>query len=657
MNPQQAKQESFFLIPQRSSALVLVCLLAVFFSACTELKKPKTEHFYSETKPPRVQELRWTNGQLPKSFDPAMASAPPETDFVRALYEGLTDTESKTMEAIPATALEWSPSDNHRVWTFKLRNDAKWSNGEVIVAKDFVLSWRRLADMGDRIPHHELLKNIVGMGVENPNFYRKKVDVLHRRDLGENSKASDYGKKPNGKLIDGSLSGNNRKSEIKIGKKKTGVESELNEGKKIKKRERSEREELGVRAIGEFELEVSLVQPDREFPKLVAHPVFRPVYANGEEFEEDKLNPKIVTSGAFSIVSVSDDGVTLKQAENYWNKDQVKLERVRFVPTKDADSALQAYREGKVDAVTNAQFEPLALKLLTPYFDFHRITHSALNLYEFNLQKPPFNDRRVREALAISIDRERLTEDEMDGATRPAYKYLPFSSGKKDNKLDWDIDKARELMKTAGFQNGENFPKVRLVINRNNVQQRIAKSVKKMWKEALDIDTEIVVKELGELKRAKKERDFDVLRRGVVLPTADETANMLAIFKPTKLSGKDSISPDSSKPKNQADTAKRNPANAGARIDVDESTNAKQVPDNLSVWGVDELIIDVGENYYLLTEEEALIEVPGIPLYFPTSYSLVKPYVIGFEINAFDGLSLKEVEIDSNWQPKNEKGE
>ena len=70
-----------------------------------------------------------------------------------------------------------------------------------------------------------------------------------------------------------------------------------------------------------------------------------------------------------------------------------------------------------------------------------------------------------------------------------------------------------------------------------------------------------------------------------------------------------------------------------------------------------ELIIEVGEDDFILSEAEAILEVPAIPLYFPTSYSLVKPYVKGFDMNSFDAPSLKKVEIDSSWQPKKTKNE
>src|SRR5687768_12369940 len=99
-----------------ASLFFLFC--ALFFSACSELEKPKPEPFYAETTPPPKQEFRWSNGKTPKTFDPALASAPPETDIVRAIYEGLTDTDPKTLKPVPATAERWESSEDFKTWTF-----------------------------------------------------------------------------------------------------------------------------------------------------------------------------------------------------------------------------------------------------------------------------------------------------------------------------------------------------------------------------------------------------------------------------------------------------------------------------------------------------------------------------------------------------------
>src|SRR5437870_4893592 len=87
----------------RVKAFVLIFVIGVFFlAACSEIQRPQTEPFYSETVPPARQEFRWSNGKLPKSFDPARAAAAPETDIVRALFEGLTDIDAHTLKEVPA---------------------------------------------------------------------------------------------------------------------------------------------------------------------------------------------------------------------------------------------------------------------------------------------------------------------------------------------------------------------------------------------------------------------------------------------------------------------------------------------------------------------------------------------------------------------------
>ncbi len=286
-----------------------------------------------------------------------------------------------------------------------------------------------------------------------------------------------------------------------------------------------------------------------------------------------------------------------------------------------------------------------------PFDKFERPTHSALNFYEFNQINAPFIDRRVREALTIAIERERITDGDMDGASKPALSFLPFESGAKV-ELKQDKEKAQNLLTEAGFPNGENFPAVKLLINRNNMQQRIARSVAKMWKENLNIETEITVKESNELEAMKKSEGFDMIRRGVVFPTINETANLSAIFPPiiqpteTQVEKvKENETPKVENPKTDA--------NVSEQIKTDLPEDEPLGNENLA----SETSEDLAESESILTEAEAIFELPAIPLYFPTSYSLVKPYILGFEINTLDAPSLKDVRIDNNWQPKKPKNE
>src|SRR5918911_627601 len=141
-----------------ASALALIVSLVC--SGC--FLDTEVEPFYGRVNVPRRQEFRWSDGGLPQTFDPALAAAPPETDVVRALFEGLTDYDPRTLAPVAGVAARWESSADKRVWTFHLRRDARWSNGAPVTAQDFVRSWQRTLRLGDRAPHAKLLANIVG---------------------------------------------------------------------------------------------------------------------------------------------------------------------------------------------------------------------------------------------------------------------------------------------------------------------------------------------------------------------------------------------------------------------------------------------------------------------------------------------------------------
>jgi oligopeptide transport system substrate-binding protein len=608
-------------------AVAAFCLSSfVFLSACTELEKPAAEPFFTQTNPPKKQEFRWSNGKLPKSFDPATASAPPETDVVRAIFEGLTETDPKTLEEVSGVAESWAATDNFKVWTFNLRKDAKWTNGKPVVADDFVRSWKRLIAMGRKAAHGNLLNNIFGVPTGSGVTQISSTDEA---DLFLNSAPTPV--LPNMSLQQLVRPANSNANSWQLKTGETNSNSQTEKPGAVK----PETDNLGVVAEGEHVLKVTLILPDKDFPKLVANPIFRPVYGDAD-FAGKELNTSVVTNGPFKIVSVDSSGIVLDRSDSYWNRDKVKLERVHFVPMENAEKALAAYRAGELDAVTNADFAPLVLKLLSPYDDFRRTTHSALNFYDINSVKPPFSDRRVRQALSNAIEREKLTEGEMEGVTRPALSFFPFGT-KTKLKLSQDKEKAKELLDEAGFPDGKDFPVIKLLINRNDTQQRVARSVAKMWKQNLNLETEIIVKDAGEIELARKAGEFDLLRRGVVLPTADEAVNFMAIFDgPLNAKAEPAVKDEKNRP---AEKAVPEPVR-----DDDPVPGGDQPPE-----------INAPES--VLSEEDALYELRAIPLYFPTSFSLVRPYVVGFEMNSLDALTLSNVAIDSEWRPKKVTGE
>lgn len=557
---------------------------ALFVASCTQLKQPEPEPYFAETPAPPKQEFRWSNGKSPRSLDPAKAASAPETDVARALYEGLTDLDPQTLEAVPASAERWESTDDNRTWKFFLREDAVWSNGNKVTAEDFARSIKRLVEPGTETAHRDLLANLRLTDTAKNAETKPKPDTPSA-NVAANSNASEAAPSPSPTV--------------------------------------SPAPQQGIVAESPTVLRIDLVHPDKDLPKLLAHPIFRPVFES-----VDKPDPKAspVTNGPFKLASFDAERLILDRSETYWNREAVKLERVSFVAAASPEKALDAYREGKIDAVTNAEFSPAALKLLEPFDDFRRTAHNALNLYEFNTNRIPFSDRRVRLALALAIEREKITEGELQGTTRPADGFLP-AGGATEERLSLDVRRAKTLLDEAGFPAGSGFPTIQLVVNRNDAQQRIAKAVAEMWKANLGIETNILVRESAEIESARVTGAYDIIRRGVVMPTTDETVSMLSIFA-GKTAG------PSADPLASPESRLEFQRESGPAPSIDPTAPAA---------------LPKGP---ILTEADALYELRSIPLYFPTSYSLVKPYVKGFDLNALDAPSLKSVTIDPNWRTR-----
>lgn len=563
----------------------------------------EVEPFYGRVAVPRAQEFRWSNGGLPQTFDPALAAAPPDTDVIRAMFEGLTDYDSKTLTPVPAVAELWESTPDNLEWTFHLRRDARWSNNDPVTARDFVNSWKRTLKMGDTAPHWRLLANI--RGAAPPPLTSAPASAETQPQAPARA-------------------------------------VEKKDARREKTQEAAPAPVFGAEAVDDYTLRVRLVRPDANFPALVAHPVFRPVHDMEAQLPAPMQAERVVSNGAFRFSRASREGVTLERAGNYWDAQSVSLERVLFVAAQNTEAALSAYRAGEVDAVTNAGFEPLAIKLLAPYKDFRRSTYGAITFYSFNTTRAPFDDVRVREALAVVIDRDRICDDEMGGATEPARKFLPETeelahAGNKQPLLEKNLSRAQSLLAAAGFAKGAGFPVLRLLINRNEQQRQVAESIANMWRTSLGIKVEVISKPWEEYEQAVRAGDYDVVRRGFVMQTTDEETNMRLMFDINRQEDA------GDKAQGSADKPDASAASAGANQNA-QKTEEKRLPEKSPLLPEP-----------ILTEQQALRELPAIPIYFASSYQLVKPYVVGFDANLLDAPSLKRVRIDTGWQqpPKN----
>lgn len=585
--------------PARTGFLLsAVVFLLLTISGCEAVESPKGAAYYSKVAAPVKKELRWSNGGTPEHIDPAFAAAPPETDIVRAVYEGLTSLDGATLKALPAAAESWEASEDKKEWTFRLRKDAKWSNGDAVTAEDFIRSWKRLVALRDKAANNDLLRNI--KGVSSLDVTTNEADVLADPFLLQADPTAEATPAEEPSPTPSPTPGRLPADTPQAPTQSSG---------------------LGFEALDRHTLRISLVEPDSALPRLLADPIFFPIHRADSKESLKPISRPTVTNGPFTIESVSSASIAVLRSSNYWNARSIGLDRIEFVSMPSAEIALQAYRGGKLDVITNANFEPLALKLLAPYEDFRTTVHSALNFYEFNDAVPPFSDRRVRLALAAAIDRDKLAETEMAGSVEPAYSFLPLSES-KEARFEHDIEAAKASLAAAGFPDGKDFPTIRLVVNRNNVQQRIARAVAKMWKNDLNIETEIIVKDTAEMRSVRESGDFHLIRRGVVLPSPNVTASLMAIFdrRPVR---KFPVPPPSS-PAPAASPAAG--ANSNSPIVSPSPTPAHPI-----------------------TELSAIYDVEAIPLYFPRSYALVQPYVQGFHLNGIDSPSIGSLSVDTAW--------
>ncbi|MFN2596271.1 MAG: peptide ABC transporter substrate-binding protein [Pyrinomonadaceae bacterium] len=642
--------------PRWRAKLVAVLSLALVASGGGCFLDDAGGSYYGRVVVPRAQEFRWSDGGLPRVFDPARAAAPPDTDAVRALYEGLTDYDPRTLAVVPADAARWEASRDARVWTFYLRDDARWSNGEPVTAQDYLRSWQRTLRLGEDAPHFSLLNNLIAGDARSlrGDTQPKPNDAQSATGSEANANTNATANAPESRVANGATHGESR---------------------------------LAVEALGDHVLRLSLRRPDPNLPALLAHPIFRPVHdapaaqaGRGEASPAGAPQPNdgvptppvaggaLVTNGAFRLGEATDERVVLERAPNYWDAARVALERVRFVGARDAEGALAAYRAGEVDAVTNVNVEPTGLKLLASYKDFRRATFGALTYYDFNATRPPFDDVRVRLALALAIDRGRLSEDTLEGSTVPAENFLPAEpreekerdaksedgptkaddlrrdEAKSDDakaggeskqaaegdgaaKLTFDPDRARRLLAEAGYPGGYGFPRVRLLVNRNDQHRQVAETIKEMWQDVLGVETDLQLKSWDEYETRLRAGEYDVAKRSLLMQTTDEEANMLAMFSPERFAFGAGGATDA-----QGAAASPQPAGGAPRRAAAENSPPRVVPE-------------------ILDEPQALREVPAIPVYFASSFALVKPYVGGFDANLLEAYSLKRVRLDVGWQP------
>lgn len=332
------------------------------------------------------------SGAEPESLDPHKASDAGSFDIMRQMLIGLTSAD-KTGATIPSAAESWTNVDE-KVWTFKLRSDIKWSNGDALTAHDFEYSLRRLTDPKTASPY---------------NSYLVDAKVANAKEVSE-------GKSP--------------------------VDT------------------LGVKAIDDTTLEITLNEPVPYLPDLLNLPVTYAVNKKAIETHGDKwIEPaNYVATGAYKLKDwVVNSHITLERNTAYFDDAKTSIQEVNFLPISGA-ATVNRYKAGELDIVGVPPEQVDKLKSEHP--DEIMSSPRFCTFYlEYNLAKAPFDDARVRRAISLMVDRETLTEKVTKRGEKPAYQYTPASiQGMGDVKhewLSWDkakrSEEAKKLLTEAGY--------------------------------------------------------------------------------------------------------------------------------------------------------------------------------------------------------------
>lgn len=481
------------------------------------------------------------NGEEIHELDPGRMSWMHDIRTAYGLWEGLLTMNPKTLAIEPAVASEYSVSPDGRTYTFTLRPEARWSNGDPVTAEDFRFAWMRVLDPATAADYYTYLLLIRG-GEQYYNAFRAYYDAAGAAH--------------------------------KAGWPVTST--------------RPDPDSVAIRVIGPHRLEVELVRPVAYFPELIAFATFLPVHrASMEKFLVDRpgqlpyydpnwLKPgNLVSNGPFVLTRWDMyDRIVLTRNEQYWDRAHVPSRRIALLANPDVNTSFLSYDSGQCDVLSNLP-EAAGQALLAQHQqgrrpDLYVFPVWGTYYYRFNCKQPPFDDVRVRKALAMCIDREAIVRSITRRGERaqssmvtpglmvplpPGWRAGPSSGPDSpdhgpgwrvsdDHKslyyepadgLPFDPAAARKLLADAGYgPGGKPFATkagpVQLLLNDSPIHKPIAEAIAKMWQEHLGLKVELELQATGIFRTRLKEHTFDVARANWYTDYGDPTG-FLEMFK------------------------------------------------------------------------------------------------------------------------------
>jgi oligopeptide transport system substrate-binding protein len=427
---------------------------------------------------PAERVLRINLGAEPKTLDPGLITVIPDNKALHALMEGLVYLDEKA-EPLPGVALSWTPSPDFRSWTFNLRPDAKWHNGDSVTSQDFSYAIRRV-----------LTKSV----------------------------AADYAS-----MVQGFLVGSD---EYYAG---GGLESQL--------------PFKGIETPDSTTITYHLKQPTPYFPTVVAWACWLPVHQKtvetaGPGWANDAKT--YVGNGAFRMESYrSGDRLVTRKADTYWDKQTIYWDKIELFMITDSSTEIAAFSSGELDITQSVALPEINNWRGKP--EFHAPEGLASYYALFNTTAAPFDDARVRRAFSLCIDRDLLSTRVTRRGEKPAQGLIPASMPGAGGGTFREaagtligaanVEEARRLLAEAGYgPGGKNLPPLEYIYNTLDEHRIIGEQLQAMWKEGLGADVRLQNMENGVLLGRLNSGDFQIARSSWVADYIDPMT-FLEIFE------------------------------------------------------------------------------------------------------------------------------
>jgi len=437
----------------------------------------ENEPYFGKTVPPSNDVVRYVSCPEPESLDPQVGTGQVEQRIYLALYEGLVEYDPQTLEPVPAIAESWETNDDSTEFTFYLRRNARWSNGEPITARDFVYTMRRGLDpsFASRAAGQAYyIKNAKAFNegaafVQDANgeFLSDDQAIVPTRltvPQGEKQKAAFFKAKP-------------KLEQLMTGKKIVPVRGE----------------DVGVEAIDDYTVKIYLTQPVPFFVKILPYNFFRFVPEKIISQHESKWTApeNIVTSGAFTLKEWSPyDEIVVVKNPHYWDAANVRLEQVKFYPVEDQATVMNLYKAGEIDATYNRSVPRSWLFMMQKKLDHQDKFEASIEYYIINTTKPPMNDARVRKAFSLALDKSLITATRRN--SKPLSTLIPldiFKGYPSVQAVEFNPEKAKQLLAEAGYRDAAGnydasvFPiaEIAITFNTSDGNRFVAELIQSQW--------------------------------------------------------------------------------------------------------------------------------------------------------------------------------